>query len=131
METSHNKTNTKARKRQPTTRKLPPHFTDLLSWECSEKNANEMEDIERKLQDTLTTIAQSAENRGIRISANKTYYMHFCRLRKVHQEPKIELYGADIKLKPPGRILGSIFDRKLLWKDHITDLATKCKMRIF
>ncbi|KAG5876141.1 hypothetical protein JTB14_021074 [Gonioctena quinquepunctata] len=71
-----------------------------------------MEDIERKLQDTVTTIAQSAENQGFRISVNKTYCMHFCRLRKVHQEPKIKLYGADINIKSSGRFLGLIFDRK-------------------
>ncbi|KAG5861117.1 hypothetical protein JTB14_036943 [Gonioctena quinquepunctata] len=64
-----------------------------------------MEDIERKLQDTVTTIAQSTENQGFRISVNKTY----CRLRKVHQEPRMKLYGADIKIKSSGKFLGLIF----------------------
>ncbi|KAG5891693.1 hypothetical protein JTB14_021163 [Gonioctena quinquepunctata] len=92
--------------------------------------AKKMEDIERKLQDTVNTIAQSDENQGFRISVNKTYCVHFCRLRKVHQEPKITLNGADIKIKYSGRFLELIFDRKLLRKDHITDLAMKCKMRL-
>ena len=48
--------------------------------------------------------------------------MHFCQLRKAHDDPVLTLYGQPIPVVEETKFLGVIFDKKLTFIPHIKKL---------
>jgi len=84
-----------------------------------------MATIERQLQQNLNKIQKWADENGFRFSSSKTVCMHFCRLRKLHQEPALILNGSQIPVVSEYKFLGAIFDNKLSFIPHIKYIKTK------
>ena len=53
--------------------------------------------------------------------------MHFCQLRKAHNDPILTLNGTPIPVVEDNKFLGVIFDRKLSFIPHIKQLKAKCQ----
>ena len=52
--------------------------------------------IERQLQQNLNNIQDWATKNGFKFSKSKTVCMHFCQLRKAHDDPVLTLDGTPI-----------------------------------
>ena len=52
--------------------------------------------------------------------------LHFCQLRKQHDDPVLHLYGSPIPVVEESKFLGLLFDRKLSFIPHIKYLKAKC-----
>ena len=52
--------------------------------------------IERQLQQNLNKIETWATSNGFKFSKSKTRCVHFCQLRKQHDDPVLHLYGSPI-----------------------------------
>ena len=48
--------------------------------------------------------------------------MHFCQLRKAHDDPVLALDGTPIPVVEETKFLGDIFDKKLTFIPHIKKL---------
>ena len=57
---------------------------------------------------------------------SKTQCVHFCQLRKQHDDPVLHLYGSPISVVEESKFLGILFDRKLSFIPHIKYLKAKC-----
>ena len=55
-----------------------------------------MRTIERHLQQNLNKIEHWATKNGFKFSKSKTQCVHFCQLRKQHDDPVLTLYGSPI-----------------------------------
>ena len=53
--------------------------------------------------------------------------MHFCHLRKAHNDPILTFDGTPIPVVEENKFLGVIFDRKLSFIPHIKQLKAKCQ----
>ena len=82
--------------------------------------------IERKLQECINRIEDWATSNGFKFSKSKTQCVHFCKLRKVHNDPVLYLYGSPIPAVEESKFLGVIFDRKLSFFPHIRYIKAKC-----
>ena len=82
--------------------------------------------IERHLQQCIHRIENWALNNGFKFSKSKTQCVHFCQLRKLHDDPELYLYGSPIPVVEEFKFLGVIFDRKLSFIPHIKYLKAKC-----
>ena len=71
-----------------------------------------MHTIERQLQQNLNNIQDWATKNGFKFSKSKTACMHFCQLRKAHDDPLLTLDGTPIPVVEETKILGVIFDKK-------------------
>ena len=60
-------------------------------------------------------------------SKSKTVCMHFCHLRKAHNDPVLTLDGTPIPVVEENKFLGVVFDRKLSFIPHIKQLKAKCQ----
>ena len=85
-----------------------------------------MRTIERQLQQSLNNLQIWADKNGFKFSKSKTVYMHFCQLRKVHDDPHLYLNGTAIPVVEETKFLGVVFDHKLSFKPHIQYLKDKC-----
>ena len=65
-----------------------------------------MRTIERHLQQNLNKIEHWATNNGFKFSKSKTQCVHFCQLRKQHEDPVITLYGSPIPVVQEYKYLG-------------------------
>ena len=63
---------------------------------------------------------------GFKFSKSKTQCVHFCQLRKIHDDPELYLYRSLIPVVDDFKFLGLIFDRKLSFIPHIKYLKAKC-----
>ena len=61
-----------------------------------------------------------------KFSESKTQCVHFCQLRKQHDDPVLHLYGSQIPVVEKSKFPGIIFDRKLSFIPHIKYLKAKC-----
>ena len=86
-----------------------------------------MNTIERQLQLTLNKIQKWSTENGFKFSKSKTVCMHFCHLRKDHNDPILTLDGTPIPVVEENKFLGVIFDRKLSFIPHIKQLKAKCQ----
>ena len=84
-----------------------------------------MRTIERHLQQCINRIEDWALHNGFKFSKSKTQCVHFCQLRKVHDDPELYLYGSLIPVVDDFKFLGIIFDRKLSFILHIKYLKAK------
>ena len=82
--------------------------------------------IERQLQQCLNKIQKWTNENGFKFSKTKTKCMHFCQLRKLHNDPVLKLDGVDIPVVDEYKFLGVIFDKKLSFIPHLKYLKTKC-----
>ena len=82
--------------------------------------------LERYLQQCLNNIENWALYNGFKFSKSKTQCVHFCQLRKLHDNPQLYLYGSLIPVVDEAKFLGVIFDRKLSFIPHIKYLKAKC-----
>ena len=64
--------------------------------------------IERQLQQNLNKVVKWATSNGFTFSKSKTQCVHFCQLRKQHDDPVLHLYGSPIPVVEESKFL-SIF----------------------
>uniref|UniRef100_A0A1Y1KMZ0 Reverse transcriptase domain-containing protein n=1 Tax=Photinus pyralis TaxID=7054 RepID=A0A1Y1KMZ0_PHOPY len=83
-----------------------------------------MGEINRKMQQAIDSIVLNSHKCGFKLSVDKSYCMHFCRLRKPHDGPMLLLQDRYIECKPTGTFLGVLLDSALTWKMHIDNLIT-------
>ena len=86
-----------------------------------------MNTIERQLQLNLNKIQKWSTENGFKFSKSKTVCMHFCHLRKAHNDPILTLDGTPIPVVEENKFLVVIFDRKLSFIPHIKQLKAKCQ----
>ena len=53
--------------------------------------------------------------------------MHFCQLRKAHDDPVLTLDGQSLPVVEETKFLGVIFDKKLTFIPNIKKLKAKCQ----
>ena len=85
-----------------------------------------MRTIERQLQQCLNKLHVWTTENGFKFSPTKTQCVHFCQLRKQHDDPFLTLNNVQIPVVEEAKFLGLIFDRKLSFLPHIKSLKTKC-----
>ena len=85
-----------------------------------------MATIERHLQQNLNKIENWATSNGFKFSKSKTQFVHFCQLRKQHDDPALHIYGSPIPVVEESKFLGILYDRKLSFMPHIKYLKAKC-----
>ena len=85
-----------------------------------------MRTVERHLQQCLNKIENLALCNGFKFSKSKTQCVHFCQLRKLHDNPQLYLYGSLIPVVDEAKFLDVIFDQKLSFFPHIKYLKAKC-----
>ena len=85
---------------------------------CICYRSKSMRTIERHLQQCLNKIENWALFNGFKFSKSKTQCVHFCQLRKLHDNPQLYLYGSLIPVVDEAKFLGVIFDRKLVYSSH-------------
>ena len=93
---------------------------------CICYRSKSMATIERQLQQNLNKIENWATINGFKFSKSKTQCVHFCQLRKQHDDPVLHLYGSPIPVVEESKFLGILFDRKLSFIPHIKYLKAKC-----
>ena len=71
-----------------------------------------MHTIERQLQQNSNNIQDWATKNGFKFSKSKTVCMHFCQLRKAHDDPVLTLDGTLIPVVEETIFLGIIFYKK-------------------
>ena len=84
-----------------------------------------MRTAEHQLQQCINKITHWANTNGFKISKSKMRCVHFCQLRKMHNDPLIKLEDTEIPVVNEYKFLGFIFDRKLSFISHIKYLKTK------
>ena len=80
---------------------------------CICYRSKSMATIERQLQQNFNKIENWATSNGFKFSKSKTQCVHFCQLRKQHDDPVLHLYGSPIPVVEESKFLGILFDRKL------------------
>ena len=85
-----------------------------------------MRTIERHLQQCINRIEDWATNNRFKFSKSKTQCVHFCKLRRIHNDTVLYLYGSPIPVVEHSKFLGVFFDRKLLFIPHIRYVKAKC-----
>ena len=93
---------------------------------CICYRSKSMGTIERQLQQNLNKVENWATSNGFKFSKSKTQCVHFCQLRKQHNDPVLHLYGSPIPVVEESKFLGMIFDRKLSFIPRIKYLKAKC-----
>ena len=86
---------------------------------CICYRSKSMATIERQLQQNLNKIENWATSNGFKFYKSKTQCVHFCQLRKQHDDPVLHLYGSPIPVVEESKFLGILFDRKLSFIPHI------------
>ena len=74
----------------------------------------------------LTELKIGPQTTASNFPSQKTQCVHFCKLRRIHNEPALYLYGSPIPVVEESKFLGVIFDRKLSIIPHIRYIKAKC-----
>ena len=93
---------------------------------CICYHSKSMATIECQLQQILNKIENWATSNGFKFSKSKVQCVHFCHLRKQHDDPVLHLYGSPIPVVEESKFLGILFDKKLSFIPHIKHLKAKC-----
>ena len=93
---------------------------------CICYRSKSMATIERQLKQTLNKIENWAASNGFKFSKSKTQCVHFCQLRKQHDDPVLHLYGSPNTVVEESKFFGILFDRKRSFIPHIKYLRAKC-----
>ena len=83
--------------------------------------------VERRLQLTIDKISKWTKEHGFKLSTPKTVAVQFHRGRGIQREPIINLMGERIRFNTEHKFLGLIWDQRLRWNHHISDLKNKCR----
>ena len=67
------------------------------------------------------------DENGFKFSPTKTQCVHFCKLKKPHNDPVLKIGDIEIPVVKEAKFLGVIFDKKLSFVPHIKQLKTKCQ----
>ena len=78
---------------------------------CMCYGSTSMRTIERHLQQCINRIENWALKNGFKFSKSKTQCVHFCQLRRIHDDPQLYLYGSPIPVVDDFKFLGLMFDR--------------------
>ena len=81
--------------------------------------------VERQLQLKLNKVNKWARENGFKFSKSKTKCVHFCSLRKMHNDPLLKIDDSKIPVVNEYKFLGIIFDKKLSFIPHIKYLKNK------
>ena len=81
--------------------------------------------VERQLQQNLNKVNKWARENGYKFSKSKTKCVHFCSLRKMHNDPLLKIDDSEIPVVNEYKFLGIIFDEKLSFIPHIKYLKNK------
>ena len=76
---------------------------------CMCYRSKSMRTIERHLQQCINRIEKWASHNGFKFSKSKTQCVHFCQLRKIHDDPELYLYGSLIPVVEDFKFLGVLF----------------------
>ncbi|KAK3893021.1 hypothetical protein Pcinc_003200 [Petrolisthes cinctipes] len=98
------------------------YVDDLAVWFA----ASRMSVAERRMQLALDRVSRWTGSHGFRFSPSKTVAMHFCRIRGVHTDPDLFMYGHRIRCFEETRFLGLLFDKRLTWAPHLRTLKVSC-----
>ena len=74
----------------------------------------------------MLKLQECRDKNGFRFSSTKTVCVHFCKQRIPHLDLEIRLNGNFILVVDETRFLGLIFDNKLSFISHITQLKSRC-----
>ena len=109
------------------TRYLTPGIDGSLYVDdfCITFRSKYMRTAEHQLQQCINKITHWANTNGFKISKSKTRCVHFCQLRKMHNDPLIKIEDTKIPIVNKYKFPGVIFDRKLSFISHIKFLKTK------
>ena len=83
--------------------------------------------IERQIQQCLKKLQRWTDENGFKFSPTKTQCVHFCKLKKPHNDPVLKIGDIEIPVVKEAKFLGVIFDKKLSFVPHIKQLKTKCQ----
>ena len=93
-------------------------------------SSKSMVTIERKMQQCIYKVLKWTMENGFKISSNKTKYMHFCQIHKMHNQPILRLNGSEIPINQQYKFLDITLDPKLSFIPHIKQLRIKCNQTI-
>ena len=82
--------------------------------------------IEFKFQRCLNNTEDWAAENSFKFLKTKTQWVHFCRIRQLHLDPHLTIYGSPIPVVMEAKFLGLLFDNKLSFISHIKALKAKC-----
>ncbi|WP_230210112.1 hypothetical protein, partial [Solemya velum gill symbiont] len=80
----------------------------------------------RKIEQDLSNIITWCNNWGFKLSETKTVTLIFTR-RKIPSDIQIFLGNIPIKIVTTFKLLGVMFDQKMIWSTHVEYLLVKCK----
>ena len=98
-------------------------FVDDFAACCRSK---QLRSIERQLQQCLNKLQKWADENGFKFSETKTVCMHFCNLRRLHDDPLLTIDNNVIPVVKEAKFLGILFDNKLSFIPHLRNLRDKC-----
>ena len=108
------------------TKCFTPGIDDYLYVDfCNTSRSKYTLTFKRQLQQCIRKITHWVNTNCFRISKGKPWYVHFCQLRKMHNDPLIKLGDTKIPVVDEYKFLGVIFDRKLTFIPYIKYLKTK------
>ena len=93
---------------------------------CITSKSKYIRTAEHQLQQSINKINKWATINGFKISKTKTQCVHFCQLRKMHNDPTLKLDDSEIPVVSQYKFLGIIFDRKLSFIPYIQYIKDKC-----
>ena len=80
--------------------------------------ATHMNIVERQFQLNLNKVNKWARENGFKFSKSKTKCVHFCSLRKMHNNPLLKIDDSEIPVVNEYKFLGIIFDKKNFHSSH-------------
>lgn len=86
--------------------------------------------IHTGLQLTLNRLGAWSSDSGFLFSPEKCQAIHFCRKRKPHISPNLTICDNQLIYVDNIKILGLIFDKKLTFKTHISQVKSDCSKRL-
>ena len=86
--------------------------------------------IERKIQDTISSLETWAINNGFKFSSQKTKALHFSIQHGINFPPDLHLYGSAIEFVDHFKFLGLIWDTKLNYRAHIHFVQQRCNQAL-
>ena len=90
------------------------------------KSGRNVNFVVNKMQQAVDDVQKWALEWGLRISVEKTKTVFFTR-RKIPQELKLNISGAELERVECFKYLGLWFDKRLSWSVHIQKMVEKCK----
>ena len=90
------------------------------------KRGKNVKHIVKKVQECVNQVENWGRKWGFRFSVEKTKCIFFTR-KKIEESVKVPLYGKSLERVKCLKFLGVVFDGRLTWKDHITEVIDRSK----